>query len=151
MKENGIECNCIRCNEIGRRKLKGEPEIQAMAYDASKGNEFFIFYGDEKTIIGFCRLRFPSKCLRPEIIEDSAIIRELHVYGSAGEIGKKGRKGTVLGQHRGVGKELIKAAEKISRDYYKRKMLIIAAVGTRGYYRKLGYKKDGAYMSKALK
>lgn len=148
MKRRGIRCKCIRCNQIGRSKLKSKPSINVITYNSSGGIEFFIYYGDERTIIGFCRLRFPFRYLRKEIQEDSALIRELHVYGTAVEIGKKA-KGKVS-QHRGIGKRLLGAAEEISRTYYKRKLLVISAVGTRDYYRKLGYKLDGPYMSKKL-
>ena len=56
-----------------------------------------------------------------EITEDSALIRELHVYGPAAAIGKKG-----IIQHKGIGKALLKQAEKIAKTYHKDKMIIIS-------------------------
>ena len=42
-------------------------------------------------------------------------------------------------------------AEKISREEFDaRKLLVISAVGTREYYKKLGYSLDGPYVSKQL-
>ena len=42
-------------------------------------------------------------------------------------------------------------AEKISREEFDaRKLHVISAVGTREYYKKLGYSLDGPYMSKQL-
>lgn len=42
-------------------------------------------------------------------------------------------------------------AERIGREEHRSaKMLVIAGVGTRHYYRRLGYELDGPYMSKAL-
>lgn len=42
-------------------------------------------------------------------------------------------------------------AERIARDEHgARKISVISGVGTRNYYRKLGYELDGPYMSKDL-
>jgi elongator complex protein 3 len=155
IKEKNIKCNCIRCREIGH-KLKKENirinskdiRLNTFEYDASNGKEFFISFDDEKNdaLIGFCRLRFPSKCLRKEITKNSAIIRELHVFGSAVEIGKKGKI-----QHAGYGKKLLKKAEETAIKNKKNKMIVISGIGVRNYYRKFGYKKQGPYMVKNLK
>jgi len=43
-------------------------------------------------------------------------------------------------------------AERISLEEHRSdKILVISGVGTRHYYRKLGYELDGPYMSKKLK
>jgi elongator complex protein 3 len=146
-KKKGIKCRCIRCREIGRAKKIGKPEIKVMHYFASEGAEFFISAEDKyDNLFGFCRLRFPNKRLRKEITEDSALIRELHVYGPAAAIGKKGAV-----QHKGIGKELLKTAEKTAKTYYKKKIVVISGIGARSYYRKLGYKLEGHYMAKRIK
>ena len=118
-----------------------------MEYDANSGKEFFISVNDTKNdiIIGFCRLRFPSQFLRTEITKDSAIIRELHVYGTAAAIGDEGAI-----QHKGYGKALLKKAEEIALLNGKNKMVIISGVGARMYYQKLGYEKEGPYMVKGI-
>jgi hypothetical protein len=42
-------------------------------------------------------------------------------------------------------------AERIARDEHgSGKLLVISGVGTRHYYRKMGYRLDGPYMSKFL-
>ncbi|MBU4284342.1 MAG: tRNA uridine(34) 5-carboxymethylaminomethyl modification radical SAM/GNAT enzyme Elp3 [Nanoarchaeota archaeon] len=152
LKEKGIKCNCIRCREIGH-KLKKEKinskniKLKFLEYNASNGKEFFISYEDAKNnaLIGFCRMRFPSQSLRKEITGKSALIRELHVFGSAISIGKKGNI-----QHAGYGKKLLKKAEDISRKNKKNKIVAISGIGVRNYYRRLGYKKHGPYMVKYL-
>ena len=54
-------------------------------------------------------------------------------------------------QHSGLGKNLMKEAEKISKEEFDaKKILVISAVGTREYYQKLGYSLYGPYMSKSL-
>jgi hypothetical protein len=53
--------------------------------------------------------------------------------------------------HQGYGTLLMEEAERIARwEHGSRKMVVIAGVGTRHYYRKLGYELDGPYMSKDL-
>ena len=41
-------------------------------------------------------------------------------------------------------------AEKISARLGYKKIAVIAGVGVRGYYRKLGYKLENSYMVKSL-
>jgi len=146
MKNKGYRCNCIRCREIGRAKSPaGKVKINVIEYEASEGQEFFISAEDDNSIYGFCRLRFPSESMIPEITERSAIIRELHVYGKATSIGKEGRI-----QHRGLGKKLLSTAEKIALCQGRDKIVVISGIGVREYYRKLGYRKQGTYMVKKV-
>ncbi len=148
MEEYGIECQCIRCREIGRAKNKiGKVHFIIRHYSASGGNEFFISAETKHYILGFCRLRFPKRFLRKEITPGSALIRELHVYGAAVWIGKKGKK---KGQHIGIGKKLMTIAEDICHTYYKDKIVVISGIGVREYYKKLGYKREGPYMVKKI-
>jgi elongator complex protein 3 len=141
-----IKCKCIRCREIGRAEKIGKPEIDMIHYPASGGTEFFIFAEDKyNSLFGFCRLRFPNKALRKEITEDSALVRELHVYGPAAAIGKKGKV-----QHKGIGKKLLKKAEDIAKTYNKEKIIIISGIGVKNYYKKFGYKEEGPYMVKKV-
>ncbi len=143
------KCRCIRCREpMGRRVNWDAVRLKVTKYEASQGKEFFIAAEDvtRDIIIGFCRLRFPSEFLRPEIIPGSALVRELHVYGTATAIGEEG---TV--QHRGWGRKLMEKAEEIAREQGKAKMVVISGAGAREYYRKLGYEREGPYMVKMLK
>lgn len=140
------KCRCIRCREPKNKKVNWEKlKLIVRKYEASKGKEFFISYESEDLILAFCRLRFPSQCLRKEITDKTSIIREVHVYGNATEIGKKGEI-----QHKGLGKMLVKKAEELSLEHGKNKIVIISGVGVKEYYRKLGYINDGPYVSKNL-
>ncbi|MFH2027942.1 MAG: tRNA uridine(34) 5-carboxymethylaminomethyl modification radical SAM/GNAT enzyme Elp3 [Nanoarchaeota archaeon] len=147
MKDKKIKCRCIRCREPKLNKFPEKVEIVERYYSASGGNEFFISAEDlqNNIILGFVRLRFPSQSLRQEVGKDSALIRELHVYGEAVQIGKKGKV-----QHKGIGKALMQRAEQTAKTYYKDKMVVISGIGARQYFRKLGYKKDGPYMVKKI-
>lgn len=54
-------------------------------------------------------------------------------------------------QHQGFGMLLMEEAERIAREEHgSDKILVISGVGTRHYYRKMGYELDGPYMSKRL-
>ena len=56
------------------------------------------------------------------------------------------------GQKRAPNLKTLMEAEKISKeDFDATKLLVISAVGTREYYKKLGYSLDGPYMSKQLR
>ena len=142
------KCRCIRCREPKNNQVNFDKvEILVQEFEASKGKEFFISAEDTSNdiILGFCRLRFPSQQLRKEITLTTAIIRELHVYGTAVPLGDKG---TV--QHKGYGKLLLAKAEQIALENGKNKMAIISGIGVKEYYRKLGYSDDGVYVSKQL-
>ncbi len=157
LEEEGVQCQCIRCREVGHKKAHDvEPdysniELLRTDYDVTNGKEIFLSFEDQENdvLIGFIRLRIPSKNIfRSEITNSSALIRELHVYGQMQEIGKKD---DMLWQHKGYGSELLKEAEKIAKEEFnKDKILVISGIGVRDYYRKFGYHKDGPYMSKFI-
>ena len=96
-------------------------------------------------LLGFVRLRIPPRAVHKVITEKSALIRELHVYGQAVSIGKSDTEKT---QHKGIGKKLMAKAEEITKENSRNKIVVISGVGVRGYYRKLGYERDGPYMVK---
>jgi len=90
--------------------------------------------------------------LAPHLDDDDgprvSIVRELHVYGTAVPLHSRDPK---LFQHQGYGTLLMEEAERIAREEHGSfKLAVIAGVGTRHYYRKLGYELDGPYMSKLL-
>jgi elongator complex protein 3 len=147
MKTLGIRCKCIRCREIGFARLQGKKidnhlKLNKLEYDASKGKEIFIeVINKQDTIFGLIRLRIPSN--NKEIL----IVRELHVYGKAVELGKRELEKS---QHHGFGKQLMDEAEKLAKAMNCRKISVISGVGVRDYYRKLGYELENNYMVKKL-
>jgi elongator complex protein 3 len=80
----------------------------------------------------------------PEL-SNSAIIREVHVYGQTVSLGDKNEG---KAQHLGLGTELLKAAEKIAHQIGYPKIAVISAIGTREYYQKRGFELDGLYQTK---
>ncbi|MFT4892752.1 MAG: elongator complex protein 3 [Candidatus Nanohaloarchaea archaeon] len=147
-------CRCIRCREVGhvKRTHDLEPqqeniELVERDYEASGGHEYFLSFEDTENdiILGFTRLRAPPESFRPEIDGDTLIVRQLKVMGSATDIGSEGDV-----QHQGYGTKLMEKAEEKARELGKNKVVVISAVGTREYYRKFDYEKEGPYMVKEL-
>ncbi len=156
----GLRCRCIRCREVGhvwyKCRIAPDPEnveMRVERYHASGGEEFFITWEDvrQDILIGLLRLRSPSeKAHRPEVSPETAIVRELHVYGPLVPVGRDaGEEGW---QHRGFGRGLLEEAERISREELDaRKVSVLSGIGIRNYYRRFGYERDGPYMSKPLR
>jgi elongator complex protein 3 len=151
--EKGIEINDIRAREVGMNEADpnaDDIELDVMTYEVCGGTEHFISFEDpvQDLLIGFCRLRFPNDPVRREL-QNAAIVRELHVYGSEAGIGKDA--GDRDWQHRGYGKKLLAKAEELTVDAGFNKLSVISGIGVRQYYReKLGYTQDGPYVSKWL-
>jgi len=154
LRDEGERCRCIRCREVGhvKRTHDLEPqeeniELVERSYEASGGDECFISFEDTENdiILGFTRLRVPEESFRPEISDDTVIVRQLKVLGTATDIGGEGDI-----QHKGLGTELMEKAEEKAEELGRSKVAVISAVGTREYYRKFGYELDGPYMSKYL-
>ena len=153
--ENHINCQCIRCREIGHKKTNENYTLDDFklfkeSYNACGGEETFISIEDknEESIAGFLRFRIPSQnTFRPEITDKTALIRELQVYGNMIQIGDKNPS---IGQHTGFGEKLLKEAENIAIDNGRDEIAIISGIGTRNYYRKFGYERKGPYMAKKL-
>ena len=139
-------CRCIRCREV-KDKVAGEMELKIREYAGSDGREIFLSYEskDEKIIYGFLRLRLQVEVSNPQKIlpelQDSALIRELHVYGN---LSKKGDSSDEH-QHRGIGTKLIKEAEYISMFYGFESISVISGIGVRNYYRKRGFTETTEY------
>jgi len=164
MKDEGVKCRCIRCREARERDLITNYKLRITNYFASGGKEYFIAFEskDGKILYGFCRLRLPF-CNIPNrkklsfgypklsfsVIQEAALIRELHVYGELVSVAKNKKKKKI--QHAGLGKKLLAEAEKIALKNNYKKIVVISGVGVRGYYRKFGYRLDRTYMVKAVK
>jgi len=148
MQDAGAECRCIRCREIKNAKLKMQnAKLFIRKYKASDGTEYFISYesNDQKMLYGFCRLRLPYFVGTQNFVslKNTAMIRELHVYGELVPVG-----GDKKVQHAGLGRKLMAEAEKIAKEHNYKKIAVISGVGVRDYYRKLGYRLKGSYMIK---
>lgn len=150
MQSQGVECKCIRCREPKTASVTWDQvELVCREYEASGGRELFLSYEshDHKTIYAFTRLRLqhiPEHWI-PEL-QDAAIIREIHTYGKLAQINSG--QGSV--QHLGFGRRLVEEAERIAHEAGYTKIAVIAGIGVREYFRKLGYALEGEYMTKQL-
>ncbi|MEM3609814.1 MAG: tRNA uridine(34) 5-carboxymethylaminomethyl modification radical SAM/GNAT enzyme Elp3, partial [Candidatus Anstonellales archaeon] len=158
LKSQKIRCRCIRCRELGIRQMYNENpsldfELKIDKYLANGSIEYFIsFESSDETLAGFLRLRDIKESHRNEL-NDSVVVRELHVYGMQIPISSEERVLTNLSasaQHLGYGKKLLQKAEEIAQDLNKKRIAIISGIGVREYYRKLGYKLVGPYMVKEI-
>lgn len=154
LKKQNVSCKCIRCREAGLSDNTiniDDIKMHRENYESSGGDEVFLSYDDSNDrIFGFLRLRRPGGSIhRTEISNNTCIVRELHIYGKSLKLGEREQDSI---QHLGLGKNLMNEAERISlEEFDAKKLLVISAVGTREYYRKLGYTPLGPYMSKELR
>jgi elongator complex protein 3 len=156
-----LECKCIRCREIGLNLYQNEGNLDIgeikpviRKYAASEGMEYFLsFEGNNDLLIGFLRLRFPSEDVFIKELQSSAIVRELHVYGSSLSLkatSEQIQKTLNSFQHKGYGKKLLDLAEELTIDNGYNNLSVISGVGVKEYYRKFGYTNDGEFMKKRL-
>ncbi|MCA9956815.1 MAG: GNAT family N-acetyltransferase, partial [Anaerolineales bacterium] len=148
----GLQCNCIRCREVRRHKVQREDvELRIETYETDATTEHFLsFETDDDKLAGFLRLSLPHKNSAhplPEL-ENHAMIREVHVYGPALNLGE-GSSGEA--QHMGLGSELIHKAKEMARAAGYGRIAVISAIGTREYYAKYhNFEMDGLYMTADL-
>jgi len=147
-------CKCIRCREVkGNYDPKEKLYLFRQDYNASGGKEIFLSFENKSRtkLYSLLRLRMCEENTSPHI----AIIRELHTYGQSLEVRPlqdwRGLTSPVSPQHKGLGKRLIKEAERITKkEFGFRKLAVISGVGVRDYWRKLSYKLKDTYMIKEI-
>ncbi|HIH01862.1 TPA: tRNA uridine(34) 5-carboxymethylaminomethyl modification radical SAM/GNAT enzyme Elp3 [Thermoplasmata archaeon] len=150
---SGKACRCIRCREVGRSGTDGNAPsdcdravMSETSYRANGGTETFLschLDPDGSGLIGYARLRCPD-----ETPSSQASVRELHVYGPMVPLAEDpgGRW-----QHRGIGERLLSLCESRAESSGYSSVRVTSGVGVRDYYRRLGYSRDGMYMTKSLR
>lgn len=145
MDEKGLSCRCIRCREV--RNARVEPaalELTRDTYETDVTTEDFLaFETAQGELVAFLRLSLPGVEPHMGELRGCAVVRELHVYGPALELGDR-HAGQP--QHSGLGTRLLDEALRVSHQAGYRRLAVIAAVGTRPYYRTRGFERDGLYM-----
>lgn len=157
------ETGQVRVREIRYREIGSdapdlaELELDVVSYTTPTSEERFLqWVTPEGKIAGFLRLSLPDQCFVAECMKRygddapagpcEAMIREVHVYGVAARVGQEG----VAAQHRGLGRSLVARACELAREAGFERINVISAVGTREYYRSLGFHDHGLYQQKAL-
>jgi elongator complex protein 3 len=145
MAQEGESCRCIRCREI-----RGDPidpdelRLRSISYETDTTKEQFLEYvSPDGELAGFLRLSLPEVERPIDELHGCAMIREIHVYGPALGLGSELETAP---QHTGLGTQLIDEARKRTRRAGYGQLAVIAAVGTRPYYRERGFKLDQLYM-----
>ena len=162
----------IRSREISvEGAAVGDLSLQTIAYQTATTEERFLeWITPENKIAGFCRLSLPTALPRDTANESSpppikseqseargsslaspsapqeAMIREVHVYGKVAALHRTG-EGT---QHLGLGRALVEEACAQATAAGYTAINVISAVGTRVYYRNLGFKDAGLYQKRPL-
>jgi len=153
MQAKGLECHCIRCREYGHRyrggvEKSGEPVLKRMDTKPRTVMRFFLSFEDEReTLFGLLRLRIQTGAIPIDgrkYNTDSDYPRTACLRGGSGFENQSPDSA----QHKGLGKALIKEAERIAREEFKApQMLVLSGVGAREYYRaEFGYSSVGDYM-----
>lgn len=144
----------IRFREVGTRSFDASSlSLDIVPYATTNTRERFLqWIMPDNRIAGFLRLSLPDlryvDALSSElpVREGEAMIREVHVYGVATQLGEDG----VSAQHIGLGRRLVERACEIAREEGYTKVNVISAVGTREYYRGLGFHDNGLYQQRGL-
>jgi elongator complex protein 3 len=156
MKNDGVTCRCIRCREYGHRALTGwtigEPHLVRMDYAASDGKEIFLSFEDNnETLFGILRMRVQSRPV--PVLGGSggsyAVVRELHIFGPEVPLNEQRTEAV---QHKGLGKALLREAERIARhEFQARQLVILSGAGAKEYYRtEFACRPEGDYMVRYL-
>lgn len=151
MKQRGLQCHCIRCREVRGEKMDADTlRLVTTAYQTDATTEHFLSYVTPRgRLASFLRLSLPrSDAPRGEILDElhgCAVIREVHVYGPALELGAASHGEA---QHVGLGTRLIEQGASLARGAGFKRLAVIAAIGTRQYYRRLGFELGELYMSR---
>jgi elongator complex protein 3 len=152
MKKEGLPLVDIRKREIRRQRVsRDDLHLRVDSYETNGTEEYFLsFETADERIAGFLRLSFPDRGQPHPLPElaDHAMIREVHVYGPALDLGEESRGEA---QHMGLGTELVEKAKEMAREAGYGNLAVISAIGTRHYYAKLGFEVNGLYMTTVLR
>lgn len=145
----GATTGDIRAREVRHQQVDiDDLHLDSVWYASSTGEEVFLQYiTDDRQIAGFLRLALPKGEPITEELRDAAMIREVHVYGQALNIG---RSSPGRAQHAGLGTQLIEHAVDIAREKGYDRLAVISAIGTRDYYRKRGFEDNELYQIRPL-
>ena len=151
LEKAGRTCHDIRSREIRRDKVSWEDlKLVTTTYETDATTEHFLSYEtDDERIAGFLRLSLPHRdqALPLPELENHAMIREVHVYGPALNLGNSS---TGEAQHMGLGGRLIDKAKAMSKAAGYTDIAVISAIGTQGYYARHNFAVNGLYMTTTL-
>ena len=153
LEDRASQVHEIRFREIATGSVDLDTlRLHTVAYETTATSERFLqWVTAEGKIAGFLRLSLPH----PEALarydglpikRGEAMIREVHVYGFATSVDVQGNSA----QHHGLGRQLVERACLLAREAGYERINVISAIGTREYYRRLGFHDNGLYQQKPL-
>ncbi|MCL2631653.1 MAG: tRNA uridine(34) 5-carboxymethylaminomethyl modification radical SAM/GNAT enzyme Elp3 [Coriobacteriia bacterium] len=154
VRELGQDVLEIRYREIAHDTVDTvDLALQTTTYSTDVSLEYFIeWVNNDDRIIGFLRLSLPDQDFitsNRSILPDQlghAMIREVHIYGQVARLSETSEGP----QHLGLGRNLIDTACQVARSHGFQAINVISSVGTREYYRKLGFMDQKLYQVKWL-
>jgi elongator complex protein 3 len=147
--KRGKKIKEIRSREIKKQTVSVDQlSLKVVSFSAGSAEEKFIqFVTKENSIAGFLRLSLPKKEAFIKELSGSALVRELHVYGQALNLGEAAG---IKPQHSGLGKKLLVKAQQLAGNAGFKKLSVISAIGTKQYYQKQGFKDGDLYQHLSL-
>ncbi len=138
----GADVREIRMREVATSDVAlSDLRLDCVSYRTTVSDERFLqWVTPEGRIAGFLRLSLPATGRQ-------AMIREVHVYGRVAGLGASEHGGA---QHAGLGKALVEEACRLASEAGFEAINVISAVGTRNYYRGLGFFDAGLYQRRDL-
>jgi len=120
-------------------------------YEVSNGTEYFLTVEDELGYLyALCRLSLPDPrhcCDIPGLGQWTALIRELHVYGTMKWLKKEKQSADSHDvQHQGLWSWLLLYAKQYATRHGYRSLAVISWVWVREYYRRQWFERIGTYM-----
>jgi elongator complex protein 3 len=113
------------------------------------GEERFLeWVTSDDRLAGFLRLTLPRGDAPLPELAGAALIREVHVYGASLPLGDRA---DTARQHAGLGRALVEEAARIACEAGYGRIAVISAVGTRPYYRRLGFTEGALYQHRTLR
>ena len=153
--DQDILIGLLRLRRLARRPKGGGPEAVAQGQQQQQQRAPAERKGGFGASGGSCGGAVPAGSApqppSPQLCGRVSMVRELHVYGAAVGVGGRDEEAQ---QHRGYGMLLMEEAERIAvQEHRSKRMAVISGIGTRNYYRKLGYElcpEGSGYMLKEL-
>jgi elongator complex protein 3 len=132
----------IRQREVATADVDvSDLRLDAVHYRTVISDECFLqWVTSQDRIAGFLRLSLPFDATE-------AMIREVHVYGRVAGIHEPSRGGA---QHAGLGRQLVEEACARASAAGYHAINVISSVGTRNYYRSLGFVDGDLYQRRSL-
>lgn len=166
-----LVANKIVTQDIRAREIRGQQydantiEFTIERYETTVSQELFLQFTamtlperktkankaqnlePQRKLLAFLRLSLPKTTNFITELKDSAVIREIHVYG---QVSKIGERTTTKAQHVGFGTQLIAKAKELAQNAQFKKLAVISAIGTREYYRSRGFSDGQLYQHLVL-